>query len=138
VFGGDGNWGDPGAEHCRFIWSYEIDRDTGVYLPSAFSNTTGVCYSHNAYKFDKDGDSSNGAETVLPPCSELEDGIGSATDPADPNYWGAAELGCVDTMHAGLGSGAAVGKSVKVPDRLLKKMRALDMPRPLYSSEYAQ
>lgn len=131
--GGD-NW--DLTEHCRYIWSYEINRDSGMFLPSKFSNTTGVCYSHTAYKFDKDG--KPGAEEPLPPCSELQDGIGSATDPADPNYWGAAELGCVDTMHAGLGSAAAVGKATKVPERLLEKMRAADLPRPLYSREYAQ
>ncbi len=135
--GASGTWSDPGAEHCRFTWYDEIDRSDGTFVPSKFSNTTGLCYSHHAYKFDKDGDPGTGVsgrEAVLPDCKDLPDGNGSGTNPSDPDYFGAAELGCVDTVHAGLGP-AADGKRVRVPQALLDKVRALDLPRPLYDGE---
>ncbi|HSD88718.1 MAG TPA: hypothetical protein VLB44_14415, partial [Kofleriaceae bacterium] len=32
-------------------------------------------------------------------CAALADGFGSGATPTDPNYWGAADLGCVDSTR---------------------------------------
>lgn len=140
VLGTDGAWdmpqGNPpsGGEHCVFQWFFELD-DQGAFLPSPTSNTVGFCYNHTAYKYNKDGDpntGTNGREEPLPACSALQDGIGSGSAPTDPNYFGAAELGCVDTSHVpGLGS-AAVGKRTMVPGEVMNKIRSMDRPRALY------
>ncbi|NVB79177.1 MAG: hypothetical protein HOV81_12320 [Kofleriaceae bacterium] len=135
---GNGSWhglsDDGGGEHCVFEWFFELD-DQGAYLPSPTSNTVGFCYDHTSYKYDKDGNANtgtNGREAGLPACSTVPDGIGSGSAPSDPDYFGAAELGCVDTSHVpGLGS-AAVGKATKLPADVMNKIRSMDRPRALY------
>jgi hypothetical protein len=132
------NWADQmqagGGEHCVFEWYFELD-DQGAWLPSATSNTVGFCYNHSAYHYNKDGDpntGTNGFEEPLPACSTLKDGVGSGTTPSDPDYFGAANLGCVDTSHVpGLGS-AALGKATKIPAELANKLRSIERPRALY------
>ena len=119
-----------GGEHCRFLWLSEIDAD-GNFLRSQYSDTVGFCYNHNAYKYNADGDPNTGIggfETELPPCDTLPDGVVAGSG------FGAAELGCVDSMHAGLGSGA-VGKAVKIPEAMQRKRATFDMPRALYHRE---
>jgi hypothetical protein len=135
----DGN-SDGGGEHCQFMWINEIS-DDNMFLPSKNSNTTGFCYNHAAYKFNKDSDATTGVggrEAPLPDCATLADGFGSGSSPSAPDYYGAAELGCVDTMHAGLGSALAQGKAVVVPEAILRKRAQLDLPRPLYRREMDQ
>lgn len=130
----DGPGAEGGGEHCIFEWYFEVDRSAGTYLPSPTSDTVGFCYNHAAYDYNKDGDpntGTNGFEEPLPACSTLQDGFGSGSAPSDPNYFGAADLGCVDTTHAGLGS-AAAGKAFKMSDETMTKLRSIDRPRTLY------
>ncbi|HEX5058484.1 MAG TPA: hypothetical protein VFV99_03945 [Kofleriaceae bacterium] len=82
-----------GGEHCRFIWSFEID-DNNTFLRSPSSDTVGFCFDHSKYLYDSNNDGT--ADTPLPPCATLPNGTGSGTS------FGAADLGCVDTANAGL------------------------------------
>jgi hypothetical protein len=83
-----------GGEHCRFIWGFEIDTQ-GNFLRSPTSDTMGFCFDHSKYLYDSNND--NTPDAPLPACAALPDGFGGAS-PVD----GAADLGCVDTTHAGL------------------------------------
>lgn len=88
----------PGAEHCQFAWPYEVDAATMTFLKSVFSDTLGFCYDHSKYLYDSDGD--NMRDSPTPRCADLQDGFGSGTNPADPlTYFGAADLGCVDSSR---------------------------------------
>jgi hypothetical protein len=89
----------PGGEHCRFLWSLEID-DQGHFLRSPSSDTVGFCFDHSKYLYDSNGD--NMPDTPMPACASLPDGFGTSS-PID----GAADLGCVDTTHAQLATGKA-------------------------------
>ena len=102
-----------GGEHCRYLWSFEIDPVAG-FLRSPTSDTVGICFDHSKYRFDSDGDQT--LDTPYPPCSALPDGFGSGS------ALGAADVGCVDTTHAGLGSGALPHRA-----RLLERLRPLPM-----------
>ncbi|HEY5925315.1 MAG TPA: hypothetical protein VIV11_26710 [Kofleriaceae bacterium] len=95
-----------GGEHCRFIWSFEID-DQGNFLRSPSSDTLGFCFDHSKYLYDSDAD--NVPDTPYPACSTLADGFGSGV-------FGAADLGCVDTTHAQL---------MNVPPRRFDDVRPL-------------
>jgi hypothetical protein len=91
---------DNGAngEQCEFMWRREIDPMTLEYLPSRWKDTLGICFDHSKYMYDSDGDSVG--DTTLPACADLQDGWGSGSDAADPlTYWGAADLGCVDSSR---------------------------------------
>ncbi|HEY5924937.1 MAG TPA: hypothetical protein VIV11_24820 [Kofleriaceae bacterium] len=114
-----------GGEHCRYIWSFEID-DQGNFLRSPTSDTMGFCFDHDKYLYDSNGD--NMPETKYPNCGNLpQSGFGSGTDPSmQLSYWGAADLGCVDTT---LAVGLATGK--QLPADTLRKVKA-DLPRALY------
>jgi hypothetical protein len=113
---------DDHGEHCRYMWSFEID-DQGNYLPSATSNSVGFCFDHGKYQYDSDGD--NIADKDLPACGLLKNGFGSGTNPADPlTYFGAADLGCVDTAMAGLAQGD------QLPADTLRKIKT-GLPRAL-------
>jgi hypothetical protein len=113
----------PDGEACRYIWSFEID-DQGTFLRSPTSDTLGFCFDHSKYQYDSNGD--NMPDMNLPTCQQLQDGFGSGTDPSMPNtYFGAADLGCVDTTHAGL---PFQGKTSVI----VHKPRGLDGFRPLY------
>ena len=115
---------NDGGEHCRYIWSFEID-DQGNFLRSATSDTMGFCFDHGKYQYDSNGD--NMPDMNLPNCGNLADGFGSGSNPAMPlTYFGAADLGCVDTTHA---PGLATGKQLS-PDTM-RKIKA-DLPRALY------
>jgi len=111
-----------GGEHCRFIWSFEID-DQGNFLRSPTSDTVGFCFDHSKYQYDSNNDGT--ADTNLPACSTLPDGFGSGS------AFGAADIGCVDTSHA---PGLAQGKLS--PD-LASKIKA-DLPRALYGRTMGQ
>jgi hypothetical protein len=104
---------DTGAdgEHCRFIWSFEIDSQ-GNFLRSPSSDTVGFCFDHSKYLYDSDAD--NVPDTPLPACASLPDGFGTAS-PIDA----AADLGCVDSTHAQL---SAQGKA---PRRTFDDLRPL-------------
>jgi hypothetical protein len=112
-----------GSEHCRFMWSFEID-DQGNYQASPTSNTIGFCFDHGKYLYDSNND--NTPDTAFPNCGNLADGFGSGSNPAMPlTYFGAADLGCVDTSHApGLAQGKLQGDT-------LGKVKT-DLPRALY------
>jgi hypothetical protein len=88
------------GEHCRYIWSFEID-DQGNFLRSPSSDTVGFCFDHSKYLYDSDGN--NTPDMQLPECAALQPGFGSGSNPADPlTYFGAADLGCVDTATGGV------------------------------------
>ena len=117
------NDGD-GGEHCRYIWSFEID-DQGNFLRSPTSDTMGFCFDHGKYQYDSNND--NMPDMPLPNCGSLADGFGSGSNPAMPlTYFGAADLGCVETSHA---PGLAQGK--QLAGDTLHKVKA-DLPRALY------
>ncbi|HEY5925313.1 MAG TPA: hypothetical protein VIV11_26700 [Kofleriaceae bacterium] len=99
-----------GGEHCRYIWSFEIDMQ-GNFLRSPTSDTMGFCFDHSKYLYDSDNN--NMPDTPLPACATLPDGFGSATT------FGAGDLGCVDTTHVQLVNGKA------------PKLRTFDDLRPL-------
>ncbi len=100
------------GEHCEFLWRREVD-DAGNYLPSPTSDEVGFCVDHSKYKYDSNTD--NMPDTALPACATLPDGFGSGS------AFGAADLGCVDSTHAG----AFTGKTLP--------HRTLDLPRPLHN-----
>jgi hypothetical protein len=128
-FDGTGSSGDNG-EHCEYLWRYEIDQNTNTFLPSQWSDKVGFCFDHTKYQYDSDGDDM--PDLVFPPCYALQDGFGSGSDPAVPNeYFGAADLGCVDTTH--IPTGSAAGKPAG-----FERMRNVDMPRPLYNRKMYQ
>jgi hypothetical protein len=99
------------GEHCRFLWSLEIDTQ-GHFLRSPTSDTVGFCFDHSKYLYDSNADGM--ADTPYPPCASLPDGFGSGS------ALGAGDLGCVDTTHVQL----ATGKP-----RVLEDLRALHTPR---------
>jgi len=87
----------PG-EHCQYLWIREVDVD-GAFLRSPTSDAVGVCVDHSKYRYDSNSDGI--PDTALPPCAALSDGFGSGSDRADPlTYFGAADLGCVDSTRA--------------------------------------
>ncbi|HEX5058486.1 MAG TPA: hypothetical protein VFV99_03955 [Kofleriaceae bacterium] len=96
---GSFNTGADG-EHCRFIWSFEIDTQ-GNFLRSSTSDTVGFCFDHSKYLYDSNAD--NTPDTPLPACATLPDGFATTTSKVD----GAADIGCVDTTHAQLAHGKA-------------------------------
>jgi len=102
-----------GGEHCEFLWRREVD-DSGNFLESPTSDTVGFCIDHSKYKYDSDND--NQPDTALPACATLPDGLGSG------DAFGAADLGCVDSTHAGA---TATGKALT--------HRTFDTLRPLYA-----
>ncbi len=101
----------PGGEHCRYLWSFEIDQQ-GSYLPSPTSNTVGFCFDHSKYLYDTNSD--NVPDTVLPACASLPDGFGGSG-----RYDGAADLGCVDTTHANLAHGKRLAPAPALDVRVL-------------------
>jgi hypothetical protein len=96
----------PGGEHCRYLWSFEIDQQ-GSYLPSPTSNAVGFCFDHSKYLYDTNSD--NVPDTVLPACASLPDGFATSSP-----YDGAADLGCVDTTHANLAHGKRIAPALDV------------------------
>ncbi|HUS29045.1 MAG TPA: hypothetical protein VMZ53_11055 [Kofleriaceae bacterium] len=114
----------PNGEQCEFVWRREIDPMAGTYLPSTTSDTLGFCFDHSKYLYAANG---GGPDTPLPACSDLADGFGSGSDPSSPlTYWGAADLGCVDSTHAGVH--AATGKPLR--------RSPLDDLRPFFGSQH--
>jgi hypothetical protein len=117
---------ETGGEHCRYIWSFEID-DQGNFLRSPTSDTVGFCFDHSKYQWDSNADDT--PDTDYPSCALLASGSSTATDPLKPlEYWGASDLGCEDSTTAGL----ATGK--KLSATMVEKMRKANLPRPLYHS----
>lgn len=121
---------NPNGEHCHFLWRYEVG-SAGLLL-SKYSNSVGICFDHTKYQYDKDGDGA--AETDYPACATLPQGFGSGSQQTDPDYWGAADLGCVDTNTAGINT--ANGKAML--EAAIRKQRAMDIPRPLFDEPQAQ
>jgi hypothetical protein len=92
----------PGGEECEYLWAQETD-PAGNFVPSAWSNTVGVCFDHSKYKYDPTG--GNNPTIPYPGCEQLQLHA-TGTDPNQPlTYFGADELGCVDSGTAGLFSG---------------------------------
>src|SRR5690606_20205018 len=69
----------PGGEHCQYLWWREVD-NAGNLLASPTSDEVGFCFDHSKYLYDSDAD--NQPDTPLPPCADLQDGIGAGTDPS--------------------------------------------------------
>ncbi len=112
---------------CQFLWRREIDSATMTYLPSQWSDKLGFCYDHQIYQYDSNMD--NMADLALPACNVLKDGFGSGMDPAVPTeYFGAADLGCVDSTRL------MVNGKAQIPESAMKKAAQIDMPHPLYDS----
>lgn len=124
---------DTGGEHCRYIWSFEID-DQGNFLQSATSNTIGFCFDHSKYLYDSNAD--NMPDKGLPNCGLLNTaGFSQSMDATMPyTYFGAADLGCVDTTTAGI---MAQGKAA-LPEIATRKRAAVDLPRPLFNKTMGQ
>ena len=100
------------------MWSFEVDGQGG-YLPSPWSDTVGICFDHSRYLYDSNNDGT--VDAPFPPCALLGSGDGTGSNPADPlTYFGAAELGCVDSAMAGI-------SATKAPTRLVD-MRLLFRP----------
>jgi hypothetical protein len=73
-----GNFGSD--EECQYLWAHELD-GSGNWLPSAYSDSVGICVDHAAYGW--------------PSCKDVPlHGSGSAVD--------AVALGCVSSQTAGL------------------------------------
>jgi hypothetical protein len=91
----------PTGEHCLFLWRREVAED-GTFLPSPWSDQLGACMDLSKYRYDSNGDNKITEDDLpLPPCWQLQDGTGSGTDRSDPLTWfGAADLGCVDSSRA--------------------------------------
>ena len=107
------------GEHCTFMWYFEID-DQGTFLESGTSNSVGFCYDHTKYLYDSNGD--NTPDMPLPPCGQLELEA-TGMDPSNPlTYWGAKDLGCVDSMLGGAGM-----PMIKRPD--IRLLRGVSAPR---------
>jgi hypothetical protein len=84
------------GDHCMYSWLFELDAD-GNLVRSPFTDTLGYCLDHSKYKYDSNGDGMvNASDANWPLCSSLPDGFGSGS------AVGAADFGCVDSMHAGL------------------------------------
>jgi hypothetical protein len=90
-----------GGEHCRYLWRYEVD-DSNNYLPSSTSNAVGFCVDHSKYKYDSNGDAKLDTQDLpYPACSTLQI-TKTGNDPTNPTtYFGAKDLGCVDSTTAG-------------------------------------
>jgi len=96
-----------GAEHCRYLWSLEIDRGTGTFLRSQHSDTLGFCFDHSTFVYDSDNDGQfTSSDLPLPACADLQiTGTHDNNDLMNPTvYWGASDppLGCVDTVVGGV------------------------------------
>lgn len=100
------------GEHCMYSWYFEIDRTNQTILPSATSNTVGLCFDHEKYQYDSNGDGS--ADAPIPPCASLPN-IGSAGDAID-----ARAIACVDLQTGQVVQSPAVGHAVKVPEALTR------------------
>ncbi len=122
--GGAADGGTTGGEHCRYLWSFELDQQ-GTYLPSPTSDKMGFCFDHSKYRYDSNMD--NMPDKELPNCGLLsQPGTGSGTSPADPlTYFGAGDLGCTSTTTAG------VMANKKVSPEMARKIQDT-MPRLLY------
>jgi hypothetical protein len=115
---------ETGGEHCRYIWSFEID-DQMNFLRSPTSDTVGFCFDHDKYEYDSNAD--NMADSKYPNCGFLIKGSSNTTDATKPyEYFGAADLGCVSSTDAGLVSGK------QIPAEMVRKLKAQDLPRALY------
>jgi hypothetical protein len=91
------------GEECAYWWYLETDSSTNTLTRSDYSDTLGFCFDHSKYSYDTNGDGT--ADTPLPPCQQLQIHA-TGTDPTQPlTYWGAADLGCVDSGAAGLFTG---------------------------------
>jgi hypothetical protein len=121
-----GSAGDHGGEHCQYLWRREIDSMTRTYLPSPSSNTLGFCYDHSKYKYDTNNDMMPDKE--LPSCATRLDGFSASMDPADPDYFHAADLGCVDNTRIPM---MANGKAA-VSEETMRKWNNIPMPRAYY------
>jgi hypothetical protein len=110
------------TEQCQFLWYREISMQA-VFLSSRDSDALGFCFDPAKYQYDRDGD--NMPDTPLPACHTLADGYGPGSNPADPDYWGASDLGCVDSTH-----GPAMAQTIRRPK--------FDQVRPLYRRVVAQ
>ena len=86
------------GEECAYWWYLETDT-SGTLHRSPYSDSLGFCFDHSKYSYDTNGD--NTPDTPLPPCQQLQIHA-TGTDPTQPlTYWGAADLGCVDSATAG-------------------------------------
>jgi hypothetical protein len=125
----DGGSTGQNGEHCWYSWYFEVDFNTGQLLESPTSDTLGFCYDHSKYPYTVDN------EQYLRPACATQPITATGTDPKVPStYWGAVDMGCVDTDLAGF---MAQGKGRMLPSSTLEKLRKLDLPRPLYDRELA-
>lgn len=111
----------PGAEHCRYLWSLEIDRQIGTFLRSPHSDTVGVCFDHSKFVYDSNNDGQfTATDRPLPACAQLGlTGTHANADLDNPTvFWGASDvpLGCVDTAVAGVPIVAPRVKIAPIPE----------------------
>jgi hypothetical protein len=97
---GDFDTGSNG-DQCTYLWWFERDpQNNNQPVLSRYSDAVGVCWNHSLYKYDPSG--GNSPSITYPSCEQLQLHA-SGTDPTMPlTYFGAADLGCVDSHTAGL------------------------------------
>lgn len=103
------------GEHCMYSWFFEID-DAGNYLPSATSNSVGICWDHTKYKYDSNGDGT--ADKTIEACTTLP-----LTSTTGVN---AVTWGCVSTITGNFGFTGKPGKRPYVegmPELLMLRNR---------------
>jgi len=126
------------GEHCRYEWSLEIDRMSGMFLRSPTSDSVGFCFDHDQYVYDSNNDGMfTSADMLLPACAQLGlTGTHATTDLGSPTtYWGASDapFGCVDSVTAAVPG--LQGKGGKISDEQRQLMMRVQAPRPLYNRE---
>jgi len=110
------------GDHCMYSWLFELDAD-GNLVRSRTSDTVGYCLNHKFYRYDSNGDGNvDMTDANWPACSTLPDGFGTGS------AVGAADFGCVDTMHAGFPFNGKAGI----------KRRAIQLPRFPYHNLISQ
>lgn len=87
----------PDGDQCTYSWWFERYQQGAAFVRSPTSNTVGLCVDHATHRYDSNHDGIvDGNDATWPACASLPDGAGSGS------ALGAADFGCVDTMHAGL------------------------------------
>ncbi|MDB4952464.1 MAG: hypothetical protein JWO36_33 [Myxococcales bacterium] len=106
------------GDHCLFSWWFEVDAMNN-FVRSPTSDTVGFCVDHTKYQYASVPGGT--PDTNWPICAQLPDGNGSGS------AIGAADFGCVNTMHAMLpfNGKAQIHRPV------------MDAPRMMYHHDFA-
>ncbi|MBL0215756.1 MAG: hypothetical protein IPQ07_17985 [Myxococcales bacterium] len=98
-----------GPETCRFLWIYNVD-DAGMLAITDYTDTLGVCFARDRYKYDSDGDGAlTAADLSTPACATLPPR--SAATPG--KYDDAADFFCQTVAHSMFSA-----RAIKAGDRI--------------------